>query len=111
MISSSQAEEIRRLLNGGELSQRAIARQTGVSRGTVQAIAVERRRRGSGRRAFETPRGFSPPSGLPVRCPGCGAKAQMPCLACCLRRIKPPAERRGCGLVFRTPSQNFSSKE
>jgi hypothetical protein len=82
MISPSRVEEIRRLLNGRKHSQRAIARQTGVSRGTVRAIAEDRRRLGSASRTIGPQGGFTPPSGLPLRCPGCGAKVQMPCLAC-----------------------------
>jgi hypothetical protein len=92
MITPSRVEEIRRLLNGGKLSQRAIARQTGVSRGTVQAVAEERRCPGSKRRVIGPRDGFTPPSGLPVRCPGCGAKVQMPCLACYVRKTQKSAE-------------------
>ncbi|MBN2579019.1 MAG: helix-turn-helix transcriptional regulator [Pirellulales bacterium] len=88
MISSSRIEEIRRLLNRRKLSQRAIARQMGVSRGTVQAVARGQRLPQPRRRRAEPWAGFSPPSGLPVRCPGCGAKVQTPCLACYISGIK-----------------------
>jgi hypothetical protein len=88
MISPSRAEEVRRLLCGGKLSQRAIARLTGVSRGTVQAVAEERRRPGSGSQTLGSRDGISPPTGLPVRCPGCGAKVRMPCLACFIHKTK-----------------------
>jgi hypothetical protein len=88
MISPAHVDEIRRLLNGGKLSQRTIARQTGVSRGTVQAIADGRHPSGSARRAGRRRDGFSPPIGLPARCPGCGAKVRMPCLACYIKKTK-----------------------
>ena len=43
MIATSVVDEIRRLLQEGCLSQRKIAAQIGVSRGTVNAIALGRR--------------------------------------------------------------------
>jgi hypothetical protein len=101
MISPSRIEEIRRLLNWGKLSQRAIARQTGVSRGTVQAIAEDRHRPGSGHRTIGLRGDFTPPSGLPIRCPGCGAKVQMPCLACYVQETK--ARRRNSADPGRRP--------
>ena len=92
MITTTIVDEIRRLLREGRLSQRRIASKIGVSRGTVNAIALGRRGSGHVRRQPEA-EGFSPPSGLPVRCPGCGAKVQMPCLLCYIRR-----RRRGTGV-------------
>jgi len=85
MIDPSIVDEIRRLLAKRELSQREIARRLGVSRGTVNAIALGRRADRS-----KPPRtdGFTPPSGLPTRCPICHCKVQMPCLACQVRRMK-----------------------
>jgi hypothetical protein len=97
MIALSQVEEIRRLLHGGKLSQRAIARQTGVSRSTVQAIAEQRHSQGLDRGGAGLREGFTPPNGLPVRCPGCGAKVEMPCLACYVRNLKNSTTCRGCG--------------
>jgi DNA-binding XRE family transcriptional regulator len=84
MIATTVVDEIRRMLGEGRLSQRMIASQIGVSRGTVNAIA-------QGKRDCELARcqrgedGFIPPTGLPVRCSGCGARVQMPCLLCYIR--------------------------
>lgn len=82
MISPAVVVEVRRLLAEGQLSQRQIARRTGISRGTVAAIASGRRRPRYPP-SPTSPGGF--PRGKPVRCPGCGALVQMPCLACWLR--------------------------
>ena len=87
MIADSLVSEIRDLLGQGELSQRAIARRFGVSHGTVNAIALGKRR-GRSRRPASHDR-FIPPTGQPVRCPGCGGLTQMPCLVCYLRSLPP----------------------
>ena len=92
MIAAPVTEEIRRLLAEGRLSQRKIAQRLGVSRGTVNAIA-------HGKRPDYAPLrppahdddGFITPQGLFQRCPRCGGKVQMPCLACYVRE----AMRRG----------------
>jgi hypothetical protein len=81
MIATTVVDEIRRLLRRGDLSQRKIAERLGVSRGTVNAIALGRRLERSARRGQEDD-GFIAPTGLHVRCPGCGGKVQMPCLRC-----------------------------
>lgn len=85
MITTSVLDEIRRLLRENRLSQRGIARQVGVSRGTVNAIANGKHLGKSLRRPTDDS-GFAPPGGLAVRCPGCGGKVQMPCLLCHLRQ-------------------------
>ncbi len=82
MLPPAVVDEIRRLLAEGRLSQRQIARRIGVSRGTVAAIASGRRRIPAGE-ASGPPGGYA--RGKPVRCPGCGARVHMPCLACWLR--------------------------
>jgi hypothetical protein len=92
MIPVWRVAEIRRMLAGGEISQRKIARQTGVSRGTVDAIALGKRPDYEDRRParcgdFSTAGDFPPPSRAPQRCPGCGGMVQMPCLACHVRRL------------------------
>ena len=90
MIAYAVVDEIRRLLDEGELSQRKISRRVAVSRGTVGAIAqgtrpdYEARRRAHGDN-------FEPPQGLPRRCPRCGAMVQMPCLACRVRVLRKTA--------------------
>jgi hypothetical protein len=86
MIATALVEEVRRMLKEGRLSQREIAQRTGVSRGSVNAIAMGKRRDNSTRRREHGENdGFTPPSGLPSRCPGCGGLAQMPCLLCYIR--------------------------
>ena len=96
MIATSVVDEIRRLLREGRLSQRSIARQIGVSRGTVNAIALGKCTHDRVRRQRDED-GFIPPAGLPVRCPGCGGKVQMPCLLCYIRTIHAPKKREGPG--------------
>jgi hypothetical protein len=98
MIAPEIAAEIRRLLDEDVLSQRKIARRTGISRGTVAAIAAGRRGdcdavSKPGEDSWETS------SDPPERCPTCGSLVYMPCLLCRLRnklseeRLK-PARRR-----------------
>ncbi len=84
MIATTVVEEIRRLLRIRAFSQRQIALRTGVSRGTVNAIALGRRTNRPARWRRED-EGFTPPSGIPTRCPGCGGMVQMPCLLCYIR--------------------------
>jgi hypothetical protein len=83
MIAPSVVQEIRRLLVDEELSQRKVARITGVSRGTIGQIANGRRPDYSaGNDATEWPE----PSGPPQRCPSCGGMVYMPCRLCSMRR-------------------------
>lgn len=89
MIATTVVEEIRRMLREGSLSQRQIASHIGVSRGTVNAIALGKRNDNSARRS-STGEDFIPPTGLPIRCPGCGARVQMPCLLCYIRASHGP---------------------
>ena len=82
MLAPLLVREIRRLLAEGNFSQRKIARLTGVSRGTVGAIA-------SGKRPDYEPRSWlkdERPAGPPRRCPICGGMVHMPCRLCVLRR-------------------------
>jgi hypothetical protein len=80
MLSLSIVEEIDRLLREGQLSQRRIAAQLGVSRGTVGAIANGRRGI-HGKEASDDERPLEP-QGPPERCPRCGFTVYMPCLIC-----------------------------
>jgi hypothetical protein len=83
MILPLVVDEIRRLLQQRELSQRAIARRLGVSRGTVNTIF-------SGKRRDRVCCGLDhdAPCGPPERCPGCGGMVQMPCLVCRIRWLR-----------------------
>ena len=84
MIAPEIIGKIRKLLKESGHSQRKIAKETGVSRGTVNAIALGRRRDREPRQSREGD-GFTPPSGVHSRCPTCGGLVQMPCLLCQLR--------------------------
>ena len=91
MIAPSVVRQIRRLLAEGRYSQRKIARMTGVSRGTVGAIAGGRRpdyEAMAQARQSELER----PTGPLRRCPGCGGLVSMPCRLCRVRKLV--AERR-----------------
>ena len=84
MITPALTDEVRRLLQCQNLSQRKIARQLGISRGTVNAIA-------SGKRADRPPcrpEPILPPAGPLARCAGCGGLVQLPCLLCQVRALK-----------------------
>jgi hypothetical protein len=83
MIGEIVVDEIREMLREGKLSQRSIARQIGVSRGTVNAIALGKRPEPGLRRRADGD--FVPPSGPKRWCRGCGAMVQTPCLACYIR--------------------------
>jgi transcriptional regulator with XRE-family HTH domain len=87
MIAPSVVQEIRRLLAEGKLSQRKIAKTTGISRGTVGAIAAGKRPDyESLRRAANDE--FPEPTGPPQRCPGCGGMVYMPCRLCRARALQ-----------------------
>jgi len=92
MIPFAVVDEIERLLHEGGLSQRKIARRVGVSRGTVNAIARGQR---PDYRALRRERAndFVAPTGPVARCPTCGARVQMPCLACRVRAIRESRRR------------------
>lgn len=81
MIKNDVIKRINQLVKRGKLSQRQIAKNVGVSRGTVHAVA-------KGRRLEHDPNAMKKtsiwviPSGRPKRCPHCGSCVRMPCLAC-----------------------------
>ncbi|MGI9430217.1 MAG: hypothetical protein ACR2NM_16265 [Bythopirellula sp.] len=87
MLPLAVVQEIRRFLDAGELSQRKIACQLGVSRGTVGAIASGRR--GTHGREPNTDRPelccYERP---PKRCRGCGARVYLPCILCRTRAFQ-----------------------
>ena len=86
LLDPIAVEQVGELLAGRTLSNRAIARATGVSRDSVGRI-----RRGERPRYEELRPGGSvlgPPGYKPddaSRCPGCGGLVALPCLACEIR--------------------------
>lgn len=89
MLAPEKVQQIRQMLAEGKYSQRRIARMLGVSRGTVLAIANNRRPDYEAlRRARQEQQELALVqfSGPPRRCPDCGGKVYMPCLACQARR-------------------------
>jgi hypothetical protein len=84
MLAQTVILEVRRLLNEGQLSHRAIAKQLAISRGIVRLIADGRRGLQGSETTKATPKPplSMPGSNPPVRCPGCGGKVYLPCLLC-----------------------------
>ena len=80
MIAPELVDEVRRLLAEGIYGYREIAQRTGVSRGSVGAIATGKRRE-----HVVVARQLEEPAGPPRRCPGCGGMVLMPCLLCRVR--------------------------
>jgi hypothetical protein len=94
MIAEHLVEQVERLLTEDQLSHRRIARLTGVSRGTIGAIASGKRRIRPKTMDFwdEEP---LVPDVPPQRCPECGGMVYMPCRLCRARKelAKLPALR------------------
>jgi transcriptional regulator with XRE-family HTH domain len=84
MLPLAVVDEIRQLLALGELSQRQIAEQLQVSRGTVHNIASGKR----GHHGRELQEGSAKGYSHPQRCPGCGAMVAMPCVLCRAREFR-----------------------
>lgn len=78
MLALQQVLEVKRLLDEGRLSRRAIALVTGVSRGSVNAIANGER----GLFGVPPDEDFVKRSTVAERCPGCGGMVYMPCVLC-----------------------------
>jgi hypothetical protein len=87
MLSIAIVEQIDRLLKDGQVSQRKIAKQLGVSRGTVAAIASGRRGL-YGKEPDSLASASLTPHSPPVRCPECGCLIYMPCLVCRARNYR-----------------------
>lgn len=86
MLTPQQVIEIQSLLHSSALPMREIARRSGVSRGTVQAIADGRRQAApQWPRNDETRTDDERP---PRRCAGCGGLVYPPCRLCQVRRLK-----------------------
>ena len=86
MIAPSVVNQIKRLLAEGKYSQRKIARMTGVSRGTVGAIAGGKRPDYEAM-TRERQSELEQPTGPPRRCPGCGGLVYLPCRLCRVRKL------------------------
>ena len=86
MLALGLVNEIKRLLEPKDLSQRQIAKRLGISRGAVGDVAKGRRRTAAINMDEELT-AFSDESVL-GRCPGCGGKVYMPCLLCQTRSFQ-----------------------
>lgn len=86
----SKVVEVQQLLSAGDLSRRKIAKQVGISRGVVNAIANGTRGI-FGREPTEDPATLAP-----CRCAQCGELVYPPCVACRAReyRSRQIAQRR-----------------
>lgn len=83
MLDDELVRKIRKMIGSGQYSQRAISRITGVSRVVVHRIATGKRKERPERRKEEWEVDWN---GMPYgRCPKCGARVQLPCLACIVR--------------------------
>lgn len=91
MIARSIVNEVRRLLAEGKRSHRKIAQMTGISRGSVGAIASGRRPDYAACQREED--SCDEPLGPPARCPGCGGMVTMPCRLCRARQSRSPQQR------------------
>jgi transcriptional regulator with XRE-family HTH domain len=86
VIAPDLIAEIQRLLAEGKLSQRKIAKLTGVSRGTVGAVANGKRHVHE-REVDCWEAGLEPQPGPPRHCPGCGGLVYLPCRLCRTREF------------------------
>jgi len=84
MIAEAKIREAELMLARGKMSQREIAKRTGLSRGTISSIAGGTRKIQVKTVDLNMPQ---EPEGPPVRCSGCGAMAQMPCVLCHLKKL------------------------
>jgi len=83
MIENDIILRIQELLDTGFYSQRAVARMVGVSNTTVSWV-----QRGK-RKVYRDPTRYMVPraEGPVTRCPSCGAKTQLPCFYCELKKL------------------------
>jgi len=106
MLRPELVAEVKRLIAHGRLSQRAIARETGVSRGTVGNIYHGRRPDYPIRRGDREEDLVNPLGGPRARCPDCGADVVMPCQACRARAYAERRRRRGLKPPPLKPAEN-----
>jgi len=87
MLPLALVEEIRRLLDEGQLSHRKIAAKLDISRGTVGAIASGRRGI-YGREPAADDLSLACQDLAPQRCRSCGAMVYKPCVLCNARAYR-----------------------
>ena len=91
MLPNHIVAEVEQMLSTKAISQREIARRTGVSRGSVAAIANGTRRVNAQRDIHFFP---EPTDRTKLRCDGCGHKVIQPCLICAARDHKHQRQRQ-----------------
>lgn len=94
MLDQKLVEKAEELLASG-ISIRKVAKQLGISRGSIGAI------KNGTRRIYPTPEPLvAEPGGSYVRCPVCGAKTRLPCVTCAVRALALiPAWAEACGPI------------
>ncbi len=96
MLTLQTVLEVKKLLGKG-LSQREVARQLGVGRATIGAIASGKRglhgRLESSCKSKNNDH-WSELTGDFVRCPECGSKVLLPCVGCAAHRFRHQARRQ-----------------
>ena len=102
MIPPAMIEKVRRLVATGKHSLRKIARLSGVSRGTVAAVAHGTRR---DRRPAASDDLREDAPGPIERCPECGALGESPCRACRVREWGRIQRRRRSAPTVDGPSE------
>lgn len=102
MLPLTLIEEVQRLLQEGQFSQRKIASLLKVSRGTVSAIASGKR--GIYGRESEDQTSCRHHESPPERCLGCGGMVYLPCLLCAARKYK---QRRSLLLTTNRPPNPY----
>ena len=104
MIAFAVIRKVKLLLAAGELSQRAIARHTRISRGTVGGVATGKRPDYEALAAAGSMQPAARPDGPAERCPGCGGLVYMPCRVCAARSGEPapriPSSANPTGLAI-----------
>jgi hypothetical protein len=78
MLSSAKERLVIDLVSQSSLSERKLAAKAGVSRGTLRARKIATKAGLPAKRPTS--------EGQEGRCPGCGCRVTLPCLACDLRQ-------------------------
>ncbi len=85
MLPIERIDEVMQLLAAGGLSQRQIAKRTGVSRVVIHRLATGKRKPRP--EPENTDWGADRPTRPFERCSICGGLVQFPCLACIVKRL------------------------